>query len=108
VTPNKSECAEVNAHSLLLIIINLKKKSLPHLLMPWKFSSKSCEGLFRLLQSASSTSSTQTKCSVRIFAVDKGRKVDVRLRATAENLKDGVLYPRNRRSFDKDIAHHTS
>ena len=30
----------------------------------------------------------------------------VRLWATAENMKDGVLYPRKRRSFDEDIAHH--
>jgi hypothetical protein len=106
VTPNISECVEVNAHSLLLIIINLKKENLPQLLMPWKFSSQSCEGLFRLLRSASSTSSTQKNFSVRNFAVDKGRKVDVRLRATAENMNDGVFYPRNRKTFDEDIAAH--
>ena len=28
----------------------------------------------------------------------------VRLRATAENMNDGVLYPRNRKTFDEDIA----
>jgi hypothetical protein len=83
VTPNISECVEVNAHSLLLTIINLKKEKLPQLLMPWKFSSQSCEGLFRLLRSASSTSSTQTNFSVRNF-----------------------LYPRNRKTFDEDIAAH--
>ncbi len=98
----------MNASKLMPIhyfcIINLKKENLPQLLMPWKFSSQSCEGLFRLLRSASSTSSTQTNFSVRNFAVDKGRKVDVRLRATAENMNDGVLYPRNRKTFDEDIA----
>ena len=82
VTPNISECVEVNAHSLFLTIVNLKKENLPQLLMPWKFSSQSCEGLFRLLRSASSTSSTQTNCSVRNFAVDKGRKIDVQCRSS--------------------------
>ena len=101
VTPNISECVEVNAHSLLLIMMHLKKENLPHRFLPWKFTSQSCEGLFRLLRSASSSSSTQTNFSLRSFAVDKGKKVDVSLRATAENIKEGVVYPTAKRPFDE-------
>lgn len=81
--------------------MHLKKENLPHLFLPWKFTSQSCEGLFRLLRSASSSSSTQTNFSLKSFAVDKGKKVDVSLRATAENIKDGVVYPRAKRPFDE-------
>lgn len=105
VTCNISDCVEINAHSLLLIMNHLKKENLPHLFMPWKFSSQSCESFFRLLRSASSTSSTQTNFSVRSFVVEKGRKVDASLRAQAENIKDGVFYPRAQRPFDKDSQH---
>lgn len=87
-------------------MIHLKKENLPHLFLPWKFTCQSCEGLFILLRSASSTSSTQTNFSVRSFNVDKGRKVDASLQATAGNIKDGVLYPRSKRHFDEDVSHH--
>ena len=105
MTPNISECVEVNAHSLLLIMMHLKKENLPHLFLPWKFTSvnlsQSYEGLFRLFRSASSSSSTQTNFSLRSFAVDKGKNVDVSLRETAENIKDRVVYPTAKRPFDE-------
>ena len=39
-------CCEINAHSMITIIGELKKNNEDTLFMPWLFSSQSCEGRF--------------------------------------------------------------
>lgn len=67
VTLNTYSCVEINAHSLVLIILELKAKNLDHLFNIESFSSQPCEGTFRQVRSLSSTYSTVTDCSLLEF-----------------------------------------
>lgn len=60
-------CIEQNAHSLIYIILFLKKNSLTHLFLPDMLNSQPCEQFYRQIRSLSSTSSTVTNCSVKGF-----------------------------------------
>lgn len=58
-------CIELNAHSLLLSMVQFKKHNLQHLFLPTLFNSQHCESLFRQMRSISSTFSTITNCTVK-------------------------------------------
>lgn len=58
-------CIELNAHSLVLIILHLRRMNAPHLFLPTLFSSQACENLFRAIRSFTSTFSTVTNSSVK-------------------------------------------
>jgi len=59
VSSNVYLCVEINAHSLIMILIKLKRENRGHLLLPsWLFGSQPAEGLFRLLRSLSPMEST--------------------------------------------------
>lgn len=58
-------CIELNAHSLVKCILQLKKINKPHLFTPHLFESQACESLFRQVRSLSTTYSTVTNCIVK-------------------------------------------
>lgn len=58
-------CIELNAHGLLLSMVQFKKHKLPHLFLPTLFNSQHCESLFRQIRSISSTFSTVTNCTIK-------------------------------------------
>ena len=60
ITSNTYMCVEINAHALLMCLINLKEKhnSPSSSFVPWNFGSQSCERMFRALRSMTSTFST--------------------------------------------------
>lgn len=58
-------CLELNAHSLVLIMLHLKSIGMPQLFLPQHFDSQPCESFYRQLRSLSSTYSTVTNCSVK-------------------------------------------
>lgn len=58
-------CIELNAHGLLLSIVQFKKQNSPHLFLPTLFNSQHCESLFRQIRSISSTFSTVTNCTIK-------------------------------------------
>lgn len=58
-------CIEQNAHSLVLLMLHLKKTSRCDLFLPHLYSSQPCESLFRALRSFSPTYSTVTNCTVK-------------------------------------------
>lgn len=65
ITLNCYSCVELNAHSLLLILIHLKKINKPNLFMTYLFESQPCESFFRQVRSFTSTYSTVVNCSVK-------------------------------------------
>lgn len=65
ITLNCYSCIEMNAHSLLLILLHLKKIGKPHLFMTYLFESQPCESFFRQIRSFTSTYSTVVNCSVK-------------------------------------------
>lgn len=62
---NSYTCIELNAHGLLLSMVQFKKHNLSHLFLPTLFNSQHCESLFRQIRSISSTFSTVTNCTVK-------------------------------------------
>jgi hypothetical protein len=57
-------CVEFNAHSLILIILNLKENGLDHLFFPELLGSQPCESNFRQIRSFTPTFSTVTNFSM--------------------------------------------
>lgn len=65
ITTNTYNCIELNAHSLILCIIQLKEHNMPHLFWPNYMQSQACESIFRQLRSFTTTYSTVANCSVK-------------------------------------------
>lgn len=65
LTSNCYICIELNAHSLILCLIHLKKINMPHLFVPHLFGSQQCENFFRQIRSFTTTYSTVANCSVK-------------------------------------------
>lgn len=58
-------CIELNAHSLVLIILYLRSINKPQLFMPLVYSSQPCESFYRHIRSFTSTYSTVANCTVK-------------------------------------------
>lgn len=65
LTINCYTCIELNAHSLIVSMVQLKKNNLSHLFLPTLLNSQPCESLFRQVRSMTSTFSTVTNCSIK-------------------------------------------
>lgn len=65
ITTNTYNCIELNAHSMLLCIVQLREQNLKHLFLPNLMSSQPCESLFRQIRSFTTTYSTVANCSVK-------------------------------------------
>lgn len=62
---NSYSCIEINAHSMVLLLLYLKKNDMPEYFLPFLFHSQACEGFFRQIRSFTSTYSTVANCSVK-------------------------------------------
>lgn len=58
-------CIELNAHSLILILLYLRKVNESKLFMPLLYSSQPCESFYRQIRSFTSTYSTVANCTVK-------------------------------------------
>lgn len=58
-------CIELNAHSLVMLMVYLKQNNMSQLFMPYLFSSQPCESFFRKIRSFTSTYSTVANCSIK-------------------------------------------
>lgn len=58
ITSNAYFCIEINAHTLILLIILLRDSKQDHLFLIWLFNSQGCESFFRLARSMTTTEST--------------------------------------------------
>lgn len=62
---NTYSCIELNAHSLVSILLYLKQTNQPELFLPHLFSSQPCESIFRQLRSFTTTYSTVVSSTVK-------------------------------------------
>lgn len=62
LTANCFSCIELNAHSMILCMLYLKKVGKPELFIPSLFESQPCESIFRQIRSLTSVYSTVTNC----------------------------------------------
>lgn len=91
-------CIELNAHSLLLLIVYLKEKNMSKLFKPDLFSSQPCESLFRRIRSYTSTYSTVANCTVKEI-LDRMNKIQLQIDIPIHNAENYV-YPRESNSSD--------
>lgn len=100
LTNNCYSCIEINAHSLILIILYLRKIEKPQLFMPFLFHSQGCESTFRQLRSMSSTFSTVTNCTVKeaIARISKIQLQNEIMHTTSSNF----VYPRLNKTSNVD------
>lgn len=93
LTSNCYYCIELNAHSLVLILVYLKENSLLNMFIPLHYSSQPCESLFRQVRSYTSTYSTVANCSVKEIL---GRLTRIQLQADiAVNYSEDFTFPRS-------------
>lgn len=69
-------CIELNAHSLVQIILYLRKINRPDMFLPHYFGSQQCENIFRLLRSLSPIYSTTINCSTK-DAISRLTKIEI-------------------------------
>lgn len=65
LSANCYTCIEINAHSLVLLVLNLHNSNEPDKFMPYLIDSQPCESHFRQICSFSSTYSTVVVCSIK-------------------------------------------
>lgn len=92
LTTNCYSCIELNAHSLIQIILHLREINKPELFLPHLFGSQQCESVFRQMRSMTSTFSTVANCSTK-EALSRLSKIQLQndiMQMTSGNFK----YPR--------------
>lgn len=105
LTNNCYTCIELNAHSMVLCMIQLKKCNLPHLFLPALFNSQHCESLFRQVRSLSSTFSTVTNCSIKEFS-EKISKIQLQSDVMSR-IGSNFKFPRiDRSNKEKSTVYH--
>lgn len=85
-------CIEMNAHSLIKCLIQLREINKPHLFTPHLFESQACEALFRQVRSFTSTYSTVANCTVKQI-LERISKIQLQNDITAR-VGDTYIFPR--------------
>lgn len=92
MSSNCYNCIELNAHSLVKIMLHLKEKDLPHLFMPHLLDSQVCEETFRQIRSFTTVYSTVANCTVKEII---GRLDKIQLQNDI-SLNVNFLFPRSK------------
>lgn len=93
LTPNCYSCIELNAQSLVLCMLHLRKIGKPELFVPNLFGSQPCEAIFRQFRSFTTTYSTVTNCTVK-EATSRISKIHFQNQIT-HITSDNIVYPRS-------------
>lgn len=104
LTSNCYSCIELNAHSMILIMLYLKEKKMPQLFRPEFFESQPCEQMFRQIRSFTSTYSTVVNCSIKEI-VERINKIQ--LQSDIAFSLDDFEFPRVK-TLEQDAQKHTT
>lgn len=86
ISQNCYVCVEINAHSIVLLMLYLRERKLDHLFHPEMLGSQQCESIFRQIRSLSSTYSTVTNCSI-LEIIQKMSKIELQNEISHNKLK---------------------
>lgn len=104
LTANCYTCIELNAHSLILILLYLKNHNLPSWFLTHLYSSQPCESTFRQLRLFSSIFSASANCSVK-ESLSKISKIQLQNEIVNSDATH-FFYPKSNDQNDKSIHHH--
>lgn len=96
LTHNCYTCIELNAHSLIAIMLYLKRNNMSQLFIPSLFQSQACESFFRQIRSMSTVFYTVTNCSIRDLIKKLNR---IELQSEIAILSD-LEFPRIKKTHD--------
>lgn len=99
ITYNTYACIEINGHSLLNIINQLRNDDSQNLFCPWLFNSQTCESFFRALRSMTSTFSTVVNFSI-LDTIHRIRRIDMQTDIVTNLGRKGYLF-RNKHSSNE-------
>lgn len=105
LSANCYNCIELNAHSLVKIMLHLKKTKRESLFLPHLMSSQPCESTFRQFRSLTSTYSTVTNCTVK-EALSRISKIQIQndiIQSTSTNF----TYPKLANQNKATVTHAT-
>lgn len=94
ISQNAYECVELNAHSLVNLMINCRDKNETHLFLPCLFSSQPCECFFRHARSMTSTQSTVINFTMLDF-IYKAKRIQLQEELKCK-LKNDFVFPREK------------
>ena len=104
ITSNAYMCIELNAHALLLFLTACRDIYSPSTFLPWLLGSQSCERIFRMARSLSSTYSTIINFGMLGF-LRRIHKIHIQFRLECESTETKMTYPRAEKNRKK-IGHH--
>ena len=98
ITLNAYMCIELNAHSMIIFLLILRKLSINAGCLPWLLGSQSCEKAFRAPRSMSSIFSTV----INFGMLGLLRRLHIQFCLEAESQETGIRYPRVEAHNTKD------
>lgn len=104
LTLNCYSCIELNAHSLIQLMLHLKESNQSELFLPELFGSQPCESTFRQFRALSSTYSTVINCTLK-EAASRLSKIQLQneiMHVTSKN----YVYPRLKAKFERMQNNH--
>lgn len=90
-------CIELNAHSIIKVLIYLKDHNLTHLFHPYMMSSQPCEEFYRYIRSLSTSCSTVVNCSMK-EVMDRINRIQLMDEISSD--QDGFIYSKTKKSFE--------
>lgn len=105
LSANCYSCIELNAHSLVLIILHLNQINAPEHFLPYLMNSQPCESLFRQVRSFTSTYSTIANCSVKeiLCRISKIQLQNDIMHELSENFEFPRLKTLESKSYPKNL-----
>lgn len=91
-------CIELNAHTMVNVLIYLKEHNLTHLFHPYMLSSQPCEEFYRYFRSLSTTCSTVTNCSMK-EAMSRINRIQLMDEISSDH-GAGFIYSKSSKSFN--------
>lgn len=104
LTLNCFTCIELNAHSMVRIVLFLKKNNMSAFFLPDLFESQPCESMFRQFRSLTTTYSTVTNCTVK-EATSRISKIQL-LNEITHNTTSHFVYPRYIKNRDTETRNN--
>lgn len=102
LTMNCYSCLELNAHSLVLILIRLKNMNRPDLFLPHLYDSQTCESTFRQYRSMVTAYSVITNCTVK---ESLSRTSKIQLQNDIIHNTTNFIYPRIKKKSQSNQTH---
>ena len=92
---NAHNCAKINSHSVVMLLLRLSKDGTPNIFKPWLMPSQPFVFYFKCACSLTSVGNTQLTYTLFNLLVHHCKKADAHIRLTGLGSTDNIVYPRH-------------